>query len=107
MVIIEHRCHTVETEAVEAVFLEPELAVTQQEIEHGILAVVEAQRVPSRMLATAIAIEILIVTAVEAPQPLNLIFHGMRMHYVHDNGNATTVSIVDEMLELLGRAKAT
>ena len=42
VVVVEHRGHAVETEAVEFEFLKPVFAVRQQEVQHLVLAVVEA-----------------------------------------------------------------
>ena len=106
VVVIEHRRDAIEAETVELILLEPELAVAEQEVEHGVLAVVEAQRVPCRVLTLAVAIEVEVVAAVEAPQALHLVLHRVRVHDVHNHRNAARVGIVDEVLELLGGAKA-
>ena len=42
VVVIQHRCHAVEAETVEMVFLKPVLAVRQQEVQHLVFAIVEA-----------------------------------------------------------------
>ena len=106
MVVVKHRGYTIEAEAVKLILLEPELAIAQQEVEHCILAVVEAQRVPSRMLAAAVTIEVEVVAAVKSAQTLNLILHRMRVHDIHNHGNSTRVRVVDKVLELLGGTKA-
>ena len=104
--IIEHRGDTVEAEAVEAIFLKPELAVAEQEVKHLVLSVVEAKRVPCRVLAAMVAIEVLVVAAIEAAKSLKLIFHGVRVHNVHNHGNSHAVGIVDEVLQVVGCAEA-
>ncbi len=40
--MVEHGGDAVEAETVEIVFLKPELAVGEQEMEHGVLAIIEA-----------------------------------------------------------------
>ena len=67
---IEHRGHTVETETIELILLHPELAVRQQEVKHLILTIVEAERIPCRMLTTLVVVEILIVGTIETTQSL-------------------------------------
>ena len=103
--IIKHGGDAVETETVEMVFVEPELAVGQQEVEHLILAVVKTQAVPSRMLATVALIEILAGVAGKVAQALHFVLHGMRMHDVHDDGQSQLMCLVDELLQLLRRAE--
>ena len=75
--IVQHRGHAVETETVKLVLLEPELAVGQQEVQHGILAIVKAQRVPCRVLALVVAVEVEVARTVKAAQALDLVFHRM------------------------------
>ena len=75
-------------------------------MEHFVFAVVEAKRIPSRMFATRIAVEVLVIRAVEASETFNFVFNGMRVNDVHNNSNAETVRFVDEVTELVGRAEA-
>ena len=98
MAIVEHRGYAIEAESVEMVFFEPEFAVAQQEIEHAILAIVEAQRVPRRVFASTVAIEILVVGAIESTEPLGFIFHRVGMHNIHNHRHALCMGIVDEVL---------
>ena len=49
--VVKHRGDTVETETVELILFEPEFTVGKQEMQHLVLAIVEAKRVPGRMLA--------------------------------------------------------
>ena len=58
MVIVQHRGHAVKAKTIEMVFFEPVLAVTQQEVHHLILAVIEAQRVPSRVFTAPVTVKI-------------------------------------------------
>ena len=88
------------------IFFHPELAVAQQEVEHFVLAVVEAKRVPCGMLAAVAGVEVLRAGAVEASEALGLVLDGVAVHYVHNHGNALRVGLVDEGLELFGRTEA-
>ena len=106
VVVVEHRRDTVEAESVEMILFKPELAVRQQEVKHLVLAVVEAERVPCRMFAARVAVEILVVAAVEASESFHLVFYGVGMHDVHNHGNAAAVGVIDETFQLVGRAEA-
>ncbi len=106
VVVVEHRGDAVESEAVEFVLLEPELAVGEQEVKHAVLAVVEAERIPCRVLAARVAVEVEVVAAVEAAEALDFVLDGVRVHDVHDHGDAHRVRLVDELLELVGGAEA-
>ena len=71
-----------------------------------ILAVVEAEAVPCRMLAAASRIEVEVAVAVETSETLHLVFHSMRVDYVHYYGYAERVGLVDKALEVVGGAEA-
>ena len=58
------------------------------------------------MLAPPVAIEVLVFSSVKASQSLNLVLHGVRVHDVHNHGNACLMGIVDEVLQFLGCAEA-
>ncbi len=97
MVVVEHGGDAVEAETVELVLVEPEFAVGEQEVEHAVLAVVEAERIPCRVLAARVTVEVEVIAAVEASQSLKLVLDRMGMHYVHDDGDSHLVGIVDEL----------
>ena len=61
--IVEHGGDTIEAEAVEMELLQPVFAVGEQEMDDVILAVVEAEGVPGRMLVAVAGIEILVGVA--------------------------------------------
>ena len=104
---VDHRGHAVKTITVEIVFVEPELAVREQEMEHFVLAVVEAQTVPCRVLTATAVMEILIARAVEIAQTLQLVLHYMAVHEVHDDMNTPSVRVVDEGFQLIRRTETT
>ena len=60
-------------------------------MQHLVLAVVKAQAVPCRMFVTIARIEELVGVAGQVAQPFNLVFHGMRMNDVHDDGYAVAM----------------
>ena len=68
--------------------------------------VVEAQRVPSRMITTRTFVEEECARAVIACQPFDLIAHGMAVHEVHDDLETSCVSSIDERLQFVGRTEA-
>ena len=57
------------------------------------------------MFTAAVAIEILVVAAIEAAEAFNLIFHRMRMHDIHNHGYAELMGIVDKVLQFVGCAE--
>ena len=76
-------------------------------MKHLVLAIIEAERVPSRMFAaTCVGVEILVVGTVKSSQTFSLVFHSMAVHYVHNHCYTARVSIVDKRLEVLGGTKA-
>ena len=84
VVVVQHRGHAVEAQAVETELLYPVFAVGEQEMEHLGLAVVEQQRVPGGMLAACAGVEVLVVRAVEARQALGLVLDGVAVDDVKD-----------------------
>ena len=53
-----------------------------------------------------VGIEIEVVRAVKASETFRLVLYGVRVHDVHDDGDAETVGFVDEVFQLLGCAEA-
>ena len=102
---VDHRRHTVKTETVEVILIKPELTVREQEMEHFVLAVVEAEAIPSRMLPTIAVMEILIAGTIEVTESLEFILHCMAVHEIHDHMHAATVRVIDESLQFIRRTE--
>ncbi len=106
VIIVKHRCDTIEAEAVEVIFLEPVFAVGEQEMEHFILAVVETQRIPCRMLAArTVGVEIQIVASVEQAYALVFVLHGMTVNDIHYHRYTLAVGLVDKFFQVVGRTE--
>ena len=75
MALVHHRGHTIKAEAIKIIYIQPILAVRQEEVQHLILAIVEAQTIPCWVLTTRTAVEILIWRAIEIAQTLQLVLH--------------------------------
>ena len=103
--VVYHRGDTVESEAVEAIFLQPILAVGEQEVDDLVLTVVEAETVPLVVEAARPGEEVLRRVAGQIAQPLVLVFDSVAVDQVHDDGKAHAVGVVDEMLQLVGGAE--
>ena len=89
------------------IFINPEFAVREQEVKHFVLAVIEAERIPCRVLAAAcVGVEILVVGAIESAKAFCLILHGVAMNDVHNHCYAARVSVIDKRLEVLRSTKA-
>ena len=106
VVVVEHGGDAVKAESVEAVFLQPVFAVGEEEVEHLVLSVVEAEGVPGGMFAAAVAVEIEVIASVEASETLGLVLDGVGVDNIHDDGNSEPVGLVDELLQLLWSAEA-
>ena len=104
--VVQHGCDAVETESVEMEFLEPILAVAQQEVDNLILAIVEAEAVPCRMLMLFSGIEILVGVSCQIAKTFHLVLHRMTVNDVHDDGHTLTMSLVDERFQFFGSAKS-
>ena len=103
---VQHTGHSVEAEAVKVILLHPVLAVRKQEVFDFILPVVETPRAPGRMMSSGAGIEVQVVPPVEAAQAFGLVAHGVRVDYIHNDGNAPCVGVIDKCLELLRSAEA-
>ena len=95
MILIKHRGDPVEAEAVEAVLCEPVVAIGEEVVYHLATAVVEAERVPLRMLATAPLVKEERPRAIVASQALSFVAHSMRVDQVHNDVKAQGVRLVD------------
>ena len=70
-------------------------------MEHLVIAVVEAKRIPSRMLATLATVEILVRVASEVAESFDFVLHSMRVYDVHDDSDAMLVGFIDELFQFL------
>ena len=76
-------------------------------MEHFVLSVVKAERIPGGVLASpGIGMEILVWGAVEASDAFVLVLYSMRMDYIHNHGYAELVRFVYQFLEVFGSAEA-
>ena len=77
MAVVQHGRHTIEAETIEVELLKPILTVGKQEVQHIVLAIVEAERIPCWMLMTVAWIEELIRITGKVAQTFDLVLHGM------------------------------
>ena len=75
--VIKHRSHPIETETVEMKLFQPVFTVGQQEVNHLVLAIVKAERIPCRMFTTSALIEILARITGKVAQSFHLVLHGV------------------------------
>ena len=106
VVQIEHGCDSIETEAIELVLFEPVLAVAQEEVEHVVACIVEAEAVPCWVLAAVASIEVLVSLSAEVAKAFELVLDSVAVNKIHDHGNAHAMCLVDESLQLLWCAEA-
>ena len=75
-------------------------------MDYVVLAIVEAERVPCRMLVHGSRIEILVGVASQVAETLHLIFHGVGVDDIHDDGDALLVGRINEFLEFFGSSES-
>ena len=102
VVVVDHRRHAVEAEAVEMELVEPVLDVRQQEVLHLLLSVVEEFRIPVGLVSGLAGLRVEVVGSVEFVDPLVEVLDVVRMHEVHDDGQPEFVGASDQLFELLG-----
>ena len=105
--VIEHRRDAIEAEPIEMEFGEPILTIREQEMYNLVFAIIEAETIPSWMLVAIARIEILVRVASQIAESLHLILHGVRMHDVHNHGDAILMGCVYELLQLFRGTEAT
>ena len=103
--VVEHRGDAIEAEAVEAIFLQPEANIREQELPYLRARVVKAFRVPLRMVAFSARVEVLVAGAIEVVEPLRHIFHSVGVNDVEYHGDAHAVSGIDKVFQILRRAE--
>ena len=86
------------------IFFEPIFAVAQQEMEHVVFAVIEAQTVPSRVFVAVAFIEKLIRVARQIAQAFDFIFNGVAVNNIHNDADTHLVSRVNHVFKLVGCA---
>ncbi len=74
-------------------------------MQHFVLAVVEAEAVPCRVLAATAVVEILIARSVEVTQTFQFVLYGMAVHEVHDHVHTSSVCVIDERFQLVRRTE--
>ena len=75
-------------------------------MEHIILTIVEAERVPSGMLMAITRIEELVRITSEVTQTFHLVLHSVRVYDIHNHSHTVLVSLVDESLQFLRGTEA-
>ncbi|MPN08292.1 hypothetical protein SDC9_155574 [bioreactor metagenome] len=106
VVAVKHAGDAVEAKAVDVVFVEPEAAVGEQELEHFRLFIIEAERIPGAVFAAFAGIKILLAGAVETAETLDLVAHRVGVNQIHDHPQPHAVGGVDQPLELVRSAEA-
>ena len=65
-------------------------------MEHLVLAVIEAERIPCRMFAAAVAVKIQVMTAVEPSESLYFVLYSVRVDDIHYYRDTQLVGAVDQ-----------
>ncbi len=93
--MIKHRGDAIEAEAIEAELLQPVADVGEQELLHLLLAVIEAFRVPLRMIPFFPCMKILVAGAVEVVEPLGNVFHRVGVNHIEQHGDLHAMGGID------------
>ena len=104
--IVKHGGDAVEAEAIEAVLVEPEFAVGEQEVEHLVTPIIEAKRIPGLVFTPTPGVKVLVIRSVEATEAFGFVLDRVAMHDVHDHSQAERMGVVDEVLQLFRGAEA-
>ncbi len=75
-------------------------------MQHFVLAVIEAERIPCRMLPTSVAVKIQIMAAIEASESLHFVFHRMRVDYIHNYGYTQLMGSIYKLFQFLRSAES-
>lgn len=100
MVLVHHTCDTIEPEAIELEFVQPEAKVAEQESEDLVVGIVEETTVPKVMTALATLMEVEVISAVELVQTIQDVLAGMGMDDVKKDGDTHPVGRIDQLLEV-------
>ena len=105
VVVVQHGGHTVEAEAVEVVFLHPELQIAQQEMDDLVLVVVKAFGAPGTVVAPGTFVEELVGGAVKFVDALPGVDAGVGMDHIQQHGDPHAVGGIDEGFQFLRGAE--
>ena len=102
MIPVEHACYTVEPKSVEIILLHPEFTVAQKELQGFIPSIIEAAGSPRRMLTCLSLMKIWEPSRpIYITESLQFILHSVRMHYIHNHGNAIRMGCIHQLLKIL------
>jgi len=100
VVNVHHTCDTVESEAIELIFIHPKPEVGEEESKDLMMAVVEEATVPELMTALGALVEVAVIGAVEHIQSIENVLACMGMDDVKQDSDAHSMGGVDEFHEL-------
>src|SRR5262249_17232044 len=99
-----HRGHGIHAQTVDVILVQPEERVAYKKIAHFISAIVENERAPILVLALARVLVLVEMGPVELGERM-CILRKMRRHPVHDHADASLMTFVDEVTEIIGRTE--
>jgi len=100
VVEVHHTCDTIESEAIELVFIHPKPEVGEQESKNLVMAVVEEATVPELMTAPGPLVEVAVIGAIKHVQSIENVLACMGVDDVKQHGDAHSMRGVDEFHEL-------
>src|SRR5260370_4152901 len=103
---IKHRSHGVDAQTVDVIFVEPKKRVADKKIADFVAAKIENERAPILLLALARVHVLVEIGAIKFGQRVSVLWK-MRRHPIHDHADASLVTFVDEMAEVVKRTEPT
>ena len=102
---IQHAGHAVKTEAIEMIFIHPELQIRKQEMENLILSIVKQLGIPCAVISSLSCMEELIVRSVKLIDSFPGVLGRVGMNDIQQNTDAHAVRLIYQVLQI-GRKTA-
>mmetsp|Transcript_386 Transcript_386/g.1477 ORF Transcript_386/g.1477 Transcript_386/m.1477 type:complete len:637 (-) Transcript_386:241-2151(-) len=103
VMLVHHGRHAIETETIKLEFFDPVAKVREQVAHDFPFAVVEASGIPHPMITFRTRVEVLTVATVEHVDAVDGVGRRVRVHQIHEHGEAHGVRLVDQVLQFIGR----
>src|SRR6266403_667409 len=105
IVQVKHRSAGVHAQAVDVIFVEPEKRVADEKIAHFVSAIIKNKGAPILLLALARVQVLVEIGSIKFGQGVGVLWK-MRRHPIQDNADASLMTFVDEMTEIVRRTES-
>src|SRR4029077_2810662 len=104
IVQVKHRSDGVHSQTVDVIFVEPEKRVADEKIAHFVSAIIKNEGAPILLLALARIQGLVEIGPIELGQGVGVLWK-MRRDPIHDDADASLMTFVDEMPEIVRRTE--